>query len=62
MIQWIGSQEIEEHQKRNTTQKWAKTVQNSSHGESDKCENNFIELHHQDNTLKKSLQSFQINY
>ena len=39
-LQLNGSQVIEEHKESNDTQKWTKILQNSSHGESDRYENN----------------------
>ena len=45
-----GSQEIQEHEKSNSTQRWTKNNSIKPHGKSDKCENNFMHLGHQDNT------------
>lgn len=36
-----------------------KIIQNGSPGETERCENNFMDLDYQDNSLQKSLQSFQ---
>ena len=61
MKQLNGSQEIEEHKKVMILKKvpkqlpWGDAV-------SDRYENNFMHLDHQDNTLERSLQSFQRKY
>ena len=61
MKQLNGSQEIEEHKKVMILKKvpkqlpWGDAV-------SDTYENNFMHLDHQDNTLERSLQSFQRKY
>ena len=43
-------------------QKWPKISQKSSLDESGQCKNNFMGLDHLDNTLQRSVQSFQTNY
>ena len=62
MKQLNGSPEIEEHRKVRIHKNGEKILQNSSPGESDRCENNFMYVDHQDNIIQTSRQSFPINY
>ena len=58
-----GFQEIAEHKKRKSKTKIGQNyLKNSSPGQNAKRENNFTHLDYQDNTLQRSLQTFQTNY
>ena len=59
MTQLNDSLEIEEYQH---YIKIDKKTQDNSPGDSGRCENNFMQLDHQDNSLQRSLRSFQTHY
>ena len=56
------SQKIDEHKKIMIQTYEEKIPQNSSPGEIDRCENNFMHLNYEDNILQRFLQSSLTNY
>ena len=56
------SQKIDEHKKIMIQTYEEKIPQNSSPGEIDRCENNFMHLNYEDNILQRFLQSSLTSY